>query len=65
MEENFRITLKAARVNANLTQTEVAEEMGITRDTLRNWESKKTCPSKIQYDKLLKLYRVPYNSIEL
>ena len=65
MEENFKISLKAARVNANLTQTEVAEAMHITRETLRNWENKITCPSKVQYDKLLELYNVPYNSIKL
>ena len=65
MEDNFKISLKAARVNANLTQTEVAETMHITRETLRNWENKITCPSKVQYDKLLELYNVPYNSIKL
>jgi len=65
MEDNFKISLKAARVNANLTQTEVAEAMHITRETLRNWENKITCPSKVQYDKLLELYNVPYNSIKL
>ena len=65
MEDNFKISLKAARVNANLTQTEVAEAMSITRETLRNWENKITCPSKVQYDKLLELYNVPYNSIKL
>lgn len=65
MEDNFKISLKAARVNANLTQTEVAEAMNITRETLRNWENKITCPSKVQYDKLLELYNVPYNSIKL
>lgn len=65
MEENFKISLKAARVNANLTQTEVAEAMHITRETLRNWENKITCPSKVQYDKLLSLYKVPYNVIKL
>ncbi len=65
MEDNFKISLKAARVNANLTQTEVAEAMHITRETLRNWENKITCPSKVQYDKLLELYNVPYNNIKL
>ena len=65
MEDNFKISLKAARVNANLTQTEVAEAMHITRETLRNWENKITCPSKVQYDKLLELYNVPYNIIKL
>lgn len=65
MDETFKISLKAARVNANLTQTEVANVMKITRETLRNWENKITCPSKVQYDKLLELYNVPYNSIKL
>ena len=57
--------LLAIRKKAGMTQTEVAEAMHITRETLRNWENKITCPSKVQYDKLLELYNVPYNSIKL
>lgn len=33
-----RITIKAARVIAGLTQAELAEKMGISRDTVTKWE---------------------------
>lgn len=34
----FKITLSAARVNANLTQSELADKMGVTKQTIINWE---------------------------
>ena len=36
--ENFKITLEAARVNAGLTQAELAEKMGVSRESVRAWE---------------------------
>lgn len=33
-----KITLKAARVNAGLTQKELAEKIGITEPTIIKWE---------------------------
>lgn len=33
------ITLKAARVNAKLTQSEVAEKMGVSPTTVSSWET--------------------------
>ena len=33
-----KITLKAARVNAGLTQQEVANELDVALSTVRNWE---------------------------
>lgn len=37
--ENFKITLEAARVNAGLTQAELAEKMGVSRESVRAWET--------------------------
>ena len=39
-----KITLRAARVNAGLTQSKAAKEIGVTRDTLSNWENGKSYP---------------------
>lgn len=36
-----KITLRAARVNAGLTQGEMAECLGVTRETVAAWESGK------------------------
>ena len=37
-----KITLKAARVNAELTLEDVAEIMGKSKQSIENWESGKT-----------------------
>ena len=39
------ITLKAARINAGLTQTEAAKVLDISKDTLSKWERGITFPS--------------------
>lgn len=36
-----QITLEAARVNAKLTQVELADKMGVSRQTVIDWESGK------------------------
>lgn len=36
-----KITLKAARVNAGLSQAELAEKMGVSRDAIIAWENGK------------------------
>lgn len=51
----MKITLKAARVNANLTQEEAAEALNISRATLLSWEKGKTKP---RYDKLEQMYQL-------
>ena len=40
----MRITLKAARVNAELTLDDAAKELGITKNTLINYEKYRTIP---------------------
>lgn len=57
------ITLKAARVNANLTQPEAAEKLGVSTDTLRNWEKGKTFPNVQQIKNIEDAYGVSYNDL--
>lgn len=40
----MKLTLKAARVNANLTQREVAKLSGLSRNTISSYEQGKTYP---------------------
>ena len=47
-----KITLKAARVNAGLTQEEAAQAINVTGRTLISWENGVTYPT---VDKLLRL----------
>ena len=57
------ITLKAARVNKEMTQIEAAEKLGIAVDTLRQYESGKTFPDVPMIRKIEDLYCVSYNDI--
>ena len=50
------ITLKAARVNANLTLEDVSKEIGISVPTLSKWENYKTFPTARQLKTLCGLY---------
>jgi len=59
----FEISLASARINANLTQQEVADKMHISKQTLVNWEKYRTEPSVTQADELIKLYNLPRDCI--
>lgn len=56
-------TLKALRVNAGLDQKEAAKSLGITPETLSNWENYKTYPDANQIRQIEALYGVPYSDI--
>lgn len=60
-----KISLAAARVNANMTQAQAAERLNINKATLVNWEKGK---SKISFEKLMnlcKLYDIPVDFISV
>lgn len=57
------MTLKAARVNAGLSQAEASEKIGVTKDTLGNWERGKTYPNALNIRKIEEVYGVRYDSI--
>lgn len=50
--------IKNARVNANLTQEQAAESLGVSRQTISNWENEKTYPDIISVVKMSDLYAV-------
>lgn len=59
----MKITVKAARVNAGLTQPEVCAKLGINKGTLINYEKYRTIPD-IQIAKAMaKLYGLSVNDI--
>lgn len=60
---NLMVTLKAARINVNLTQLEAAEKIGVTVDTIGNWERAKSFPNALQIRRIEEVYGVPYNNI--
>lgn len=57
------ITLKAARVNKNLTQKQAAEKLGISRDSLWNYENGRSFPDIRIIKKMEELYGLSYNDI--
>ncbi len=50
--------MKKARINAGLTQEQVAESLGVSRQTISNWENDKTYPDIISVIKISDLYNV-------
>lgn len=61
----IQISLEAARVNANLTQSEAAKKIGVTIQTLVNWEKGRSEPSISQARRMSELYRMPLDNIFL
>lgn len=59
----MKVSLKAARVNADLTQKDVSKALGISNKTLINWESGISSPSAKYIDALCELYGASYNDI--
>ena len=50
--------LKEARLKAKLTQEEVAESLGVSRQSISNWENNKTYPDVLNVIALIDLYQV-------
>ena len=58
-----KISLEAARINAKLTQKELAEILGVSNATIVNWESGKTEPNLSQLKKISELSGIPMDFI--
>lgn len=65
MKERLQISLAAARVNAELTQEDVAREMRISKQTICNWENGKSTPGVADMEFLCRLYNIPKDNIFL
>ena len=58
-----KISLEAARVNAGLTQSEAAKQLGIAKETLGNYERGKTIPNWDTVQRISELYNFPADYI--
>lgn len=58
-----KLTLKAARVNAGLTQKEAAKAIGIAATTLHNYESGKSVPNIAILQRIEDAYGVEYKDL--
>lgn len=61
----LKISLKAARINAELTQEAVAAMLKKSKVTIINWEKGKTSIDKGNFDALCRLYSVDEDNIFL
>ena len=55
----MKLTLKKARMLAELKQAEVANALGVSEVTLSNWENGITFPTIDKVIKMSKLYNLP------
>lgn len=65
MGEVIQISLAAARVNARLTQEDVAKMMKIGKRTIINWEKGIVMPSFADLNMLANIYGIPVDNIFL
>lgn len=61
----MKISLKAARVNANLTQQEVADLVHVSKHTIINWEKGKTSVAYAPLKLLSEIYNINIENIFL
>ena len=60
----LKISLKAARINAGLSQKEAAKALGVSNKTLHRWENGDSFPKAHHIDAICDLYKVSYNDIK-
>lgn len=63
--EKLKITLKAARVNAGLTQTEFADALGVGKMTVCEWENGKRRVRPVYMPLIARVTGVPVDDIIL
>ena len=59
----MQVTLRAARINAGYTQRQAAVGLGVTRDTIGNWERGRSFPDAVQIKKIEEFYGIPYDNL--
>lgn len=60
----MRISLKAARINANLTQEELAAAVNVNKKTVAAWENGKSLPKADKIDEICQAVNMPYDNIQ-
>lgn len=57
------LTLRAIRVNKGWSLDEASVKIGVSKDTLSNWERGETYPNVPQIKRIEEVYSIPYNII--
>ena len=63
MQENFKMTIKAARVCGNKTQSEVAKALHVSKATVVSWENGKTSPTVQKAQEFCQFCNVPFDAV--
>jgi len=63
--ERYMVSLKAARVNAGLSQDEAAKAIGVSNATICSWERENSYPDVMQFETLCNLYGAPTDCVFL
>lgn len=62
--KEIKLSMAAARVNAELTQEEAAKKLGISKATLINWEKGKVPPKPMALVALADLYGITVDTFK-
>ena len=60
----LKISLKAARVNAGLSQKDASKALNVSNKTLHSWEIGASSPSAKYIDAICDLYKMSYDDIK-
>ena len=63
VQDKMRVTLKMARELKGMKQSEAAEKIGISADTLGNYERGKSYPDIPTLRKIEEVYGIPYDRL--
>lgn len=63
MMSEYKISMKAARVNANKTQEELAKALKVSKQTIVSWETGRTSPTVEKARKYCEVCNAPYDAI--
>lgn len=57
------MTLKAARTNVNMNQSEAGKAIGVSENVISNWERGISFPDALQLKRIEEVYGVGYDNL--
>lgn len=58
-----KMTLKAARTNVNMSQSEAGKAIGVSENVISNWERGISFPDVLQLKRIEDVYGVSYDNL--
>ena len=63
MFAQFTVSLAAARTNAEMSQQQFADALGVDKGTVFNWENGKGAPNAVHLRRISELSKIPMDYI--